>query len=124
MGGVATDYMRSNGNEGVANQLGEVYDHVQFFEVQWGWLVVPLRLVLMSFGFLIGTAVYSSRKPYLFKSSILAALLYGLEGWQLTEIYTVAGGRETEADLVKIANGVKASLVSSDDREVRYVREQ
>jgi hypothetical protein len=86
-------------------------------------------LVLSSILFLVLTALQSSRKPYLFKSSVLATTLYGLEGGktdglQTDGLQTATADRETASGLAKLATGVQAVLVSNEDGALRFVRQR
>jgi hypothetical protein len=119
---VTTEYIRSPAAL-TSRRLGIAYGPEPFFQVRWAWLVMPLVLVLMSVAFLTGTAVYSRRKPYLFKNSVLAALLYGLSGQDAARPHTPSG-RETDMDLAKLATDVKATLRSGGDGRLVVVREQ
>jgi hypothetical protein len=56
--------------------LRRVYANQTFFKVTWGWLVMPFAMVFASIVFLSATAMYSHRKTYLFKNSVLAAMRY------------------------------------------------
>lgn len=120
---VATEYIRSAAAGGFQSRRpGLAYGPQPFFQVRWAWLVVPLLLVVMSVVFLTGTAFYSRRKPYLFKNSVLAALLYGLSGREVVGPHE-PGNRETDDDLAKLATGVKATLMSDGNGQLRFVRQ-
>jgi hypothetical protein len=120
---VATDYIRSIANDNRYSAVGKVYREQSFFHVTWVWLIMPLLLVLMSIGVLITTAIYSRRKPYLFKNSILAAMRYRTDDWQHDETAGMHGYRETDLDLMQSAKGVRARLVGAENGGVRFERD-
>jgi hypothetical protein len=124
VGEVATGYIQSSQNPEAGISAGNAYAYMPFFEVRWTWLIMPLLLVLTSILFLICTVFQSRRKPYLFKNSIVASILYGLEGWRAGELQMTPGNRETERDLERRANNMKAKLVSDGDGNLRFVWER
>lgn len=117
---VASGYMGSFGWS-TSTVIGRVYASQTFFRVTWGWLVMPFLMVFGSTAFLIATAVYSSRKTYLFKNSVLAAMRYGVDGWEPDD---KSVGRETDVILARTAEGVRARFVRSGDGELRFVKEE
>jgi hypothetical protein len=98
---------------------GLVYAPQTFFKVTWGWLVMPFAMVFASIVFLIATAMYSHRKTYLFKNSILAAMRYGVQGWELGE---KNAGREMDTDLAKRAEGLRARFIRDADGDMKLVK--
>lgn len=67
---------------------------------------MPFSIVLLSSGFLV---LQSTTKPYLFKSPILAVLLHGLEGWDLSEMQ-LDGSRVTYHELQEQSKSMVAKL--------------
>jgi hypothetical protein len=118
---VVSGYMRTPDGWSTSVQLGTVYASQTFFKVTWAWLVMPFLMVFASMAFLTATAVYSHRKTYLFKNSMLAAMRYGVDGWQPSE---KSGKMETDVDLAKTAEGVRARFVLDGHGELRFVREE
>ncbi|KAH7073498.1 hypothetical protein BKA63DRAFT_603866 [Paraphoma chrysanthemicola] len=119
---VARDYIRSNANDMVQTAIGKVYGQQSFFRVSWAWIIMPLLLVVMSIAVLITTAIYSRRKPFLFKNSVIAPMRYRIEDWKPAERAMTHGARETDMDLVKSAEGVRARLIKTGDGSIRFVR--
>jgi hypothetical protein len=74
-----TDTLRSsNGQEPFA---GEAYGVESYVHVRWGWLSLPLGLLVLTLFFLVGTVVRSSvvkDDVGVWKTSAVATLLYGL----------------------------------------------
>jgi hypothetical protein len=124
IGQVVSSHIRSNENPNARNFTGSAFGPKIFVGVRWVWLTLPLSLVLFSILFLILTALQSSGKPYLFKSSILATMLYGLEGGKTDGLQTATANRETGSDLAKLATGVQAVLVSNEDGTLRFVKQR
>ncbi|KAF2628866.1 hypothetical protein BU25DRAFT_390852 [Macroventuria anomochaeta] len=122
IGIVATSYIRSNANADQLTGGGIVYASQQFFNITWGWLVMPFMMVCVSTGFLVVTATYSRRKKYLFKNSILAAILYGVNGWRPDETRKVEN-RVADTDLVRMVRGVKATLIVESEGRLKVVEE-
>lgn len=109
-----SEFMRTpEMNNFVRRIVGQVYVKQPYFDVTWGWIVMPLLMVAMSIGFLVATAVHNRNKPYLFKTSVLAPMKYGVEEWDKKVLS--AGNRETDVDLGKAAEGMRVRFVSGDD---------
>ncbi|KAH7089939.1 hypothetical protein FB567DRAFT_590730 [Paraphoma chrysanthemicola] len=119
---VARDYIRSNANDVVQTAVGTVYGQQTFFRVSWAWIIMPLLLVVMSIAVLITTAIYSRRKPFLFKNSVIAPMRYRIEDWKPDERAMTHGARETDIDLVKSAESVRARLIKTGDGSIKFVR--
>jgi hypothetical protein len=80
IGNVAGEYIRSSDSPDARIARGKAWAPQPFFDVEWAWLSLPIILLVLAVVFLGLTAVQSRRKPYLYKSSVLAATLLGLEG--------------------------------------------
>lgn len=59
--------------------LGLAYREETYVRVRWEWYILPLALNLITAVVFLLTALQSARKPYLFKSSLLAVLFHGLD---------------------------------------------
>lgn len=118
---VAGDFLRSSGNSDADNIPGKAWGPQPFIEVKWAWLILPLSLIVLSVGFLTLTVVQSRKKTYLYKTSVLAATLHGLEGWNAEEM-RVSGEKVSGKDLVEMAKGMKAQFMSEEGESVRFVR--
>lgn len=121
IGKVVGEYIRSSGNLDARNMTGIAWAPQAFIKVEWVWLVLPLSLTVLSVGFLMLTIIQSRDKTYLYKTSILAATLHGLEGWSAEEMRG-CGEKVSEKDLVDMTRGMKAQIMSEDGESVRFVR--
>jgi hypothetical protein len=117
---VISGSMRTPDGWSMSAQRGLVYASQSFFRVSWAWLVMPFLMVFASMAFLIATAVHSQRKTYLFKNSVLAAMRYGVDGWRPGE---KSGERETDVDLTRVAEGVRARFELDGYEGLRFVKE-
>jgi hypothetical protein len=75
-----TNIVRSHrSNEFVS---GNAYSRVTFIAVHWGWMSLPLALLLLSLVFLVATMIKTSKgrdgEMVMWKTSTLPALMYGL----------------------------------------------
>jgi len=68
-------------NPDAKNFTIEAYGDVIYVGVRWRLMILPLATIVLTVIFVALTIMRSIRKPYLFKSSILALLFHGLEGW-------------------------------------------
>jgi hypothetical protein len=60
---------------------GDAYDKETYVSVRWGWLSLPLGLLILSFVFLVATIIKSAKETGqvgVWKTSAIATLLYGL----------------------------------------------
>lgn len=75
--GSMTTYMRSKSRE-VA--LGDAQVVQTFVQARWIWATVPVALLVLTFGFVIGTAALSARREIpVWKSHSLPSLIHGLD---------------------------------------------
>jgi hypothetical protein len=96
--------------------------------VRWIWLSGPLFFVFLSVVILILTIISSSssssRKQYLFKTSILAVLFHGLEGWNVSDLQTEPDGqKKTDYELLQLANGMRVSSRKNDEGSLKLKKE-
>ena len=126
MADVITDYIRSSDNPSAQRYSGQAFQVQATIEVQWLWLILPIGAVLLSVSFFVVTMMYSGRKSYLFKNSLLPAIFYGLNesGEGEGEVEKVDRRRQTDIDLMKKAAGMKVNLVSDGNGNFGLVREQ
>ncbi|KAJ4287140.1 hypothetical protein N0V90_012538 [Kalmusia sp. IMI 367209] len=114
IGKVAGEYIRSSNTPDARNMTGTAWAPQPFIIVPWLFLFLPLSLVVLSMVFLMLTALQRRTKAYLYKSSVLAATLHGLEGWSAEDMRGDRG-RETESDLEERAKRLEARLVDGED---------
>ena len=120
---VAGEYMRSADNPDARNVTGMAWTPRPYIQVRWEWLTLPFLLVALSVAFFSLTAAQSRTKPYLYKTSVLAATMHGLEGWSVEEMRG-NGERGTGKNLAERAKTMQVRLVSEEDGALRFVRQQ
>ncbi|KAI4674050.1 uncharacterized protein J4E88_008517 [Alternaria novae-zelandiae] len=121
---VGSKVIQGPGNSAAINNTSEAYGPDIFVDVRWAWLAYPLALLVYSALFLSLTALGSRRRSYLFKNSILAVLVHGLEGWDAAdcpELLTVA--KERISDLKRALGPAKVSLAENDDGLLKLKRD-
>ncbi|KAI4706553.1 hypothetical protein J4E89_008620 [Alternaria sp. Ai002NY15] len=121
---VGSKVIQGPGNSAAINNTSEAYGPEIFVDVRWAWLAYPLALLVYSTLFLLLTALGSRRRSYLFKNSILAVLVHGLEGWDAAdcpELLTVA--KERNSDLKRALESAKASFAENDDGLLKLKRD-
>lgn len=89
---------------------GDAFVSDPFFHVRWAWLTVILVEVGLTAVLLSVTVARSIGDPVL-KTSNVALLVYGLNGWTRGE----APVRETQDDLIDAVDGVSARLEYRED---------
>ncbi|CAK1362457.1 unnamed protein product [Cercospora beticola] len=89
--------------------------------VHWHWMALPGAIVLFSIGLLSISMVLSSEKSSraVWKSSLLAALFHGLQGWTEEEL-----DRVELKDMETRAKGMKASLKPGLSGSMKLVKHQ
>jgi hypothetical protein len=121
---VISSVVQSPRNPEARNFTGDAYGQEIFVHVRWIWLSGPLFIVTLSIVLLIITIITSSRKQYLFKTSILAVLFHGLEGWYIADSQTETDGRKkTDVELLKIAKGMRVSLLKNQEGSLKLKKE-
>lgn len=113
---VGSRVLQSSANPKATNHIAEAIGLEIFVNVKWAWLAYPLALLVCSTLLFLLTALASRRLPYLFKNSILAVLLHGLEGYDTTRHEpwpTVI--KETEFEMKEAVESVRASLRKNKD---------
>jgi hypothetical protein len=103
-----SDTQGDNANATVV--YGDAFVHDSFFLVRWAWLTVILVEVTLTAVLLWVTVARSSRDPVP-KTSNVALLVYGLNGWTRVEVPF----RDTQDDLRQRVDGVFARLEYTED---------
>lgn len=74
-----TNAIRASG--GAVPVLGTAFELRTFVHIRWGWIALPVIVVLMTGAFLVAAMMTSrTTKTKLWKSSALAMLFHGLDG--------------------------------------------
>ena len=103
-------------NPDAMNMTSQVYEDEIIFHVHWGWMIMPISIVIASSIFLLLTIVKSSKKPYLFKTSILAALFHGLRERDVSGFPVLTrAGRVVSKDLVKESEAIVVTLKRNNE---------
>lgn len=121
---VGSKVIQGPGNSAAINNTSAAYGPDIFVDVRWAWLAYPLALLVYSTLFLFLTALDSRGRSYLFKNSILAVLVHGLQCWaaaDYSELLTVAN--ELNSDLKRALGPAKASLGENDDGLLKLKRD-
>ena len=84
---------------------------------------MPFTIVVSATALFTLTVLQTRNMRYLFKSSALAPLFHGLEGWHNSELDVgQRGGRETDKDLLIKAATMQAMLREGADRRLKFVK--
>jgi len=95
-------------NPSATNFTIDVYGDDIYVEVRWVWMILPLATTALGVFFFVATVLVSARKPYLFKTSALALLFHGLEGWN--------AGEGEEVDGYVDGDGARVTTSTLEDR--------
>lgn len=102
-----TNQLRGPDNLNGSSISGQGFRSETYVHVRWPWLILPVALTLLATILLITSIVLSARRDELFKSSSLALLYHGLDGWErdgaVLPKYEEPGGLE---DVAKRMNAV------------------
>ena len=114
---ISLDTLVRNGQYG-EKVNGTTYKSETYINVNWPWLIMPTVLVLFGIVFLLAALVQTWwYKTVQWKSSSLAPLFHGLEGWSAPEL-NVHGRRHMEA----AAEHMHVQLRPDERGEIRFVR--
>lgn len=103
-------------NPNATNMTGQVYEDVIFIHVHWGWIIMPISIVILSTIFLVLTIVESRKKPYLFKTSILATIFHGLEERSVSDVSALTEtNRVVSKDLVRESETIVVKLKRNNE---------
>ena len=116
--------VQSPANVNATNITASAYGDVIFVEIRWIWMAMPLSIVFISIMFFVLTIFESSKRPYVFKTSIIAVLFHGLEGWDVSGSQ-FSGGREsvTDRELVYRAKMMTAAFKRNEEGSLKLRRE-
>lgn len=114
-------HLRDDSSDGSVPVTGGSYKTEPYIEVRWAWLALPAAVVVLVPTFTLVLAVMSKRtKTVLWKNSMLALLLHGLDdaSWARIDVDEVDIG--SVAGMSKVADDIGVSLVTSKvDQSVR-----
>lgn len=98
---------------------GDVYDEETYISVNWVWLIFPMAETLLVVILLGKSMVLTSEQPLL-KTSLIALLVHGLDGWTKEDV--AISGREDAEKLEHLAEHMNARLVDDGDGGLRFTR--
>jgi hypothetical protein len=99
---------------------GETYINRVFITVRWPWLLLPLLETIFTAGLLVAAIVVSHGRP-LWKNSLIALLIHGLEGYTNYEV--VVQGQESEGGLNRLAKGMTVMLGKDENARLKLLRQ-
>lgn len=106
-------------NANVTMVPGRAYFVETYIKVRWPWVLVPLVEVVLACLLLVITIITTLKQPLL-KTSEIALLVHGLEGWSKEEL--LISGKETGEELEHLAHGMLTRLETNRDGERRFTR--
>ncbi|KAH8199619.1 hypothetical protein TruAng_006212 [Truncatella angustata] len=114
--------MQSNNpgdNTNLTLVAGSAFRPETYIYVRYEWLVLPLLETIATIALLITTMVKTRRSP-LVKTSIVAAMMYGLYGWRPEDIR--AGVTDNGEMLERRAQGMPMYIDANSHGQMRFVR--
>jgi hypothetical protein len=97
---------------------GITYNDVTFIHVRWMWLSLPALVVLLANGLLVGSILLNrQRRVVLWKSSTLALLFHGLDGWHRDELDV-----DRASQIERKAKSMHAQFQRNCNEELRFVK--
>jgi hypothetical protein len=110
-------------NPNATNVTGQAYEDEIYVHIHWGWIIMPISIVVISGLFLTLTIVESGKKSYLFKTSIIAVLFHGLDGWNVSNLPTPTKmNKETSEGLAKESEGIVVMLKENNENNLKLVK--
>ncbi|KAF2495366.1 hypothetical protein BU16DRAFT_561648 [Lophium mytilinum] len=106
-------------NRNVTMLKGEAFYNTTFVEVRWPWIILPLAETLLTV-VLLAISIALTRQQPLLKTSVMAFLVHGLEGWSDDEL--AVGRPETAESLHGMAKGMTASFRENGRGRLKFVR--
>ncbi|KAF1990951.1 hypothetical protein K402DRAFT_167875 [Aulographum hederae CBS 113979] len=89
---------------------GKAWEKVTYMEVRWEWIVFPIVLLVLATGLLAASMVVSRKEGgALWKTSSLALLFHGVEGWREEEL-----GSGRSSDVQGLARGMVVRRATVD----------
>jgi hypothetical protein len=106
-------------NANATTSSGEAYWNETYVKVRWAWLIIPLlETVLVSI--LLVVTIVVTWNEVLFKTSVAALFVHGLDGWREDEVEV--GEPETAEKLEKRMEGMVAGFERDGGGVLKFVR--
>ncbi|KAK8090498.1 hypothetical protein PG994_000003 [Apiospora phragmitis] len=97
---------------------GSAFRAETYIHVRWPWFILALVEVVAA-TLLVASTIFITRGQPLLKSSVMALLLHGLDGW---EEEGKAGSLETEKDLEERSRAMTGRLCEDDNGWLRFAK--
>ncbi|TID20949.1 hypothetical protein E2P81_ATG05579 [Venturia nashicola] len=110
---------QSQDNLNATMMQGEVRVKETYVKVRWPWLILPLLETILATILLISSIIMNGKTP-LWKSSMVACLVHGLDGWNDDEL--IVQGHESVGSLNRLAQGMKVTLTENDEGFLKLKR--
>ena len=92
-----------------------------YITVRWPWLILPLAETALTL-VLLAVSIYATRKQPLFKDSLVAVLLHGLEGGTQHELQELVEGVDSVEKLNQLAQGITVRFEKDSKGKLVFVR--
>jgi len=118
----ATNLIRSGSpgdNLNASFREGEAYSQEPFYIVRWQWMIVPLLEVVVIVA-LLALSIRQTKNEQLFKTSVAAYLVHGLEGWSDSELDALLPEKESIGTLEEMSKGMVASLQADGNGRLKF----
>jgi hypothetical protein len=120
-----SNQIRSNNPTGdnfnVSTSPGTAFFNETYMRVRWPWLILPLAETALGAILLVITIVITRQQPLL-KTSVIAYLTSGLEGWTEDDLDVARPRNVTQEKLEDLAEGMRARLEEDVGGRLRFRR--
>lgn len=106
-------------NSNATSFAGDVFIKEVYIRVRWPWLIIPLVETLTT-AVLLVSCIMLSRHSRLLKTSLIALLVHGLDGWRADEI-NLPGSEDAEK-LETMAEGMRARFMEDGDGRLQFAK--
>lgn len=111
--------MAPGDNNNATTFAGDVFVKEVYIRVTWPWLIIPLAETLATAVLLVYCIVLSAHRRLL-KTSLIALLVHGLDGWSADEIKLPDS--EDAEKLEAMSEGMRARLMENSDGRLRFFK--
>lgn len=117
-----TNQIRNNNpgdNFNATRVAGRAFFNEMYIQVRWQWMILPLVEAALATFLLVVTVIITRGQP-LFKTSVMAYLVSGLDGWN--EEIPMPKPRAAQEQLENLAQGMVAQLEADRQGHLRFSR--
>lgn len=111
--------MTPGDNNNATTFTGDVFVKEVYIRVTWPWLIIPITETLAT-AVLLVYCIVLSKHCRLLKTSLIALLVHGLDGWGADEI--VLPDSEDAEKLETVAEGLRARFIEDDKGRLRFFK--